>query len=171
MCNNVITKLHYHNITLMARPGITKEQVFETADEIRDEGGIPTITAVRDRLGKKGSYSTYSRYLQEWRDTQNPAPTPPPTPDSVSAIARRLWSEAWRLAAEELETEKQKWEKEKKLLRLELHNLAIELDHCKEALHESEQRERKALEQASKLQGMLDVLQGGKPETPGRKSS
>jgi len=121
----------------MARTGITKDQVFEVAREIRDEGGTVTIAAVRGRLGNTGSFSTYSRHLAEWRRKESPENKAPPTPASVETIARRLWSEAWRLASESLEAAGQQWDKEKKHLELELHNLAIELDQSKKAFDEA----------------------------------
>jgi len=121
----------------MARTGITKDQVFEAAREIRDEGGTVTIAAVRSRLGGTGSYSTYSRHLAEWRKQESSENHAPPTPASVEAIARRLWSEAWRLASESLENASRQWEKEKKHLEFELHNLAIELDQSKQAFNEA----------------------------------
>ena len=34
----------------MARPGVTREQVFETADALVREGQNPTVVAVRTRL-------------------------------------------------------------------------------------------------------------------------
>ncbi len=121
----------------MARTGITKDQVFEAAREIRDEGGTVTIAAVRGRLGNTGSFSTYSRHLAEWRRQESPENEAPPTPASVETIARRLWSEAWRLASESLETAGRQWEKEKKHLEFELHNLAIELDQSRQAFDEA----------------------------------
>jgi len=35
----------------MARAGVTREQVFETADALVREGQNPTVVAVRTRLG------------------------------------------------------------------------------------------------------------------------
>ena len=43
----------------MARQGITREQVFETATALADEGIQPTVKLVRDRIG--GSFSTITR--------------------------------------------------------------------------------------------------------------
>ena len=39
----------------MGRKGVTKDQVFETAAALRDEGLTPTVKAIQERIG--GSYS------------------------------------------------------------------------------------------------------------------
>lgn len=49
--------------------GITREDVFAAADEIFATGKNPTQASVRARLGK-GSFSTISKYLSDWRETQ-----------------------------------------------------------------------------------------------------
>lgn len=49
--------------------GITRENVFEAASEIFAGGKNPTQASVRSRLGK-GSFSTISKYLSEWRQQQ-----------------------------------------------------------------------------------------------------
>jgi hypothetical protein len=51
----------------MARPGITREQVFEAANKLKAEGKQITMQRVRDALGETGSFTTISRLLEEWR--------------------------------------------------------------------------------------------------------
>lgn len=48
--------------------GITREDVFTAATEIFAAGKVPTQASVRLKLGK-GSFSTISKYLAEWRET------------------------------------------------------------------------------------------------------
>lgn len=48
---------------------ITPDQVHAIADEIRAEGGKPTLRAVRERLGT-GSMGTVSKHLQQWKAGQ-----------------------------------------------------------------------------------------------------
>jgi len=50
----------------MARSGVTREQVFETADALVREGQNPTVVAVRTRLGG-GSPNTITPLLAEWK--------------------------------------------------------------------------------------------------------
>jgi hypothetical protein len=52
--------------------GITREDVFEAASIIFAGGKNPTQVLVRSRLGK-GSFSTISKYLSEWRQQQTDA--------------------------------------------------------------------------------------------------
>ena len=61
----------------MARPGMTREQVFEVADALVREGQSPTVVAVRTRLGG-GSPNTI-----------NPLLGPKPTFVSPSAVSQR----------------------------------------------------------------------------------
>ena len=48
---------------------ITENQVHSVADAIRAEGGVPTLRAVRERLGA-GSMGTVSKHLQHWKAGQ-----------------------------------------------------------------------------------------------------
>ena len=52
----------------MGRPGITYEEVAQTAELLAKKGINPTITQVRDKLGT-GSRSTIHQHLTEWRKT------------------------------------------------------------------------------------------------------
>lgn len=49
--------------------GVTREDIFAVADEIFSTGKNPTQATVRAKLGK-GSFSTISKYLAEWRENQ-----------------------------------------------------------------------------------------------------
>lgn len=50
----------------MARPGVTKEQVFSAANTLKSEGTAVTIVNVRNHLGT-GSPNTVHRYLADWK--------------------------------------------------------------------------------------------------------
>jgi len=52
----------------MGNKRIRYEDVEETADEIIRSGGVPTVTAVRSRLGR-GSRTTINRHLNTWRES------------------------------------------------------------------------------------------------------
>lgn len=52
--------------------GVTREDIFAVADEIFSAGKNPTQASVRAKLGK-GSFSTISKYLAEWRENQTDA--------------------------------------------------------------------------------------------------
>lgn len=49
--------------------GITREDVFASATDIFAQGKNPTQAKIRSALGK-GSFSTISKYLAEWREQQ-----------------------------------------------------------------------------------------------------
>lgn len=49
--------------------GVTREDIFAVADEIFSAGKNPSQASVRAKLGK-GSFSTISKYLAEWRENQ-----------------------------------------------------------------------------------------------------
>lgn len=92
----------------MGRPGITREQVFETADAIAREGVTPTVMAVRKRLGG-GSPNNITKWLSEWK-TQNETTrieALPPFPEPVEAAMRQVWGTAWKGAREQLESERE----------------------------------------------------------------
>lgn len=92
----------------MARPGVTREQVFETADALVREGQNPTIVSVRQRLGG-GSPNTITPLLAEWKalhDAQQVA-TLPPVPEPVMASLRQVWGTAWQHAQGHLTGERE----------------------------------------------------------------
>ena len=83
----------------MARQGISKEQVYEAAAALREEGISPTVQAVRERIGS-GSFSTISGHLADWKAehaAQGPADIPP-IPEKVQAAFAQIWATAARSA-------------------------------------------------------------------------
>ena len=75
----------------MARPGITQEQVFEAATALQDEGTVPTVQSVRERIGS-GSYTTITPMLNAWRDEHaKSAPAHvPDIPETVRGLLGRF---------------------------------------------------------------------------------
>jgi hypothetical protein len=91
----------------MARAGVTREQIFETAEALVREGRSPTVVAVRTRLGG-GSPNTIAPLLAEWRalNDRRQAGGVPPAPEPVEAVLRQVWGVAWKAAQDQLETER-----------------------------------------------------------------
>ncbi|MBN2702378.1 MAG: DNA-binding protein [Methylothermaceae bacterium] len=141
----------------MARPGITKKQVFDTAQELLDEGSEPTVTTIRARLGS-GSYSTISRFLSEWRDNQKQAQAAPTTPPSVETMARRMWSEAWRLAEDSVKDARSELESERRRFESEIRNLSVECDQKQKALNEAMERLQEAVRKLMEREIELEHL-------------
>lgn len=54
----------------MARPGISKQEVFEVASQLLGQGREPTIAEVRQIL-QTGSNSTIANHLRDWRKEQD----------------------------------------------------------------------------------------------------
>jgi cell division protein FtsB len=75
--------------------GITREDVFEAASIIYAGGKNPTQASVRSRLGK-GSFSTISKYLSEWRQQQTDAEAiiseEEEMPDEVGSLLKRTYA-------------------------------------------------------------------------------
>ncbi len=75
--------------------GITREDVFEAASIIFAGGKNPTQASVRSRLGK-GSFSTISKYLSEWRQQQTDAEAiiseEEEMPDEVRSLLKRTYA-------------------------------------------------------------------------------
>ncbi len=91
----------------MARPGITEEQTHEAADALVAEGTKPTVLLVRERIG--GSYSTVKKYLDTWNIThaEEHIPDIPEMPETVTTAMWQTWAAAWRVAQEDISTERQ----------------------------------------------------------------
>lgn len=70
-CINCINTL-IHIIQLgkgMRQDAVTREEIFQVADELFAQGINPTQVKIRERLGK-GSYATINKYLREWRNLE-----------------------------------------------------------------------------------------------------
>ena len=76
---------------------VSREQVFQAANDLDRKGQKPTLAAVRKSIGS-GSFSTISEHLAEWK-TQRAAiapsePAPQPIADRVRGLADEIWSHA-----------------------------------------------------------------------------
>lgn len=58
-----------YKVNMAHAHGLTREEIFNAASEIFATGKNPTQAVVRAKLGK-GSFSTISKYLAEWREQQ-----------------------------------------------------------------------------------------------------
>lgn len=82
----------------MPRSGITREQVFEAANRLVEQGITPTPALIRNALGK-GSFTTISQHLSAWKDyrwhSENNLQW---IPKSVETKAMELIQETWEAA-------------------------------------------------------------------------
>jgi chromosome segregation ATPase len=81
----------------MARSGLTREQVLETAEALLLEGQTPTVVGIRTRLGG-GSTANITKWLGEWKEENElrRAETLPPMPPAVEGAMRQVWGAAWQ---------------------------------------------------------------------------
>ncbi|WP_297444988.1 DNA-binding protein [Acidiferrobacter sp.] len=89
----------------MSRSGITPEQVFAVASDLRDRGQTVTVQAVRQALGA-GSFTTIAQHLRAWR-AHTEAPAPMALPPAIAAAATQaltaMWTAAGTLARQEID--------------------------------------------------------------------
>ncbi len=125
----------------MARQGITREQVYEVADTLTDEGTAPTVQAVRERLGT-GSYTTISAHLGDWRKDHagEPPAEVPDMPERVIGAFRQVWRVAERAALEAIETERSGLDAARRQMDKEAAGMAAEIARLEQALEASEHR-------------------------------
>ncbi|WP_200335987.1 DNA-binding protein [Thiocystis violacea] len=134
----------------MARSGVTREQVFETADALVREGQNPTVVAVRSRLGG-GSPNTITPLLAEWKalHEHQQAASLPAIPEPVEAVLRQVWGVAWQAAQGQLAGEREALAQARKAIEQERAEMLAEigkLDGELERTRESVQQGRAALE-------------------------
>ncbi|MCP4042623.1 MAG: hypothetical protein GY731_11825, partial [Gammaproteobacteria bacterium] len=125
----------------MARQGISKEQVYTAAAELREEGSAPTVQAVRDRLGS-GSFSTISAHLAEWK-AENAAQGPadiPAMPEKVQASFNQIWATASRSAQEGVETQREALEAMRREMDKERAEMAAEIGRLEGSLEDATER-------------------------------
>lgn len=91
----------------MARQGISKEQVYAAASDLRDGGVAPTVQAVRERIGS-GSYTTINTHLAAWKEegADQALGDIPAMPDKVQDAFNRIWATAARSAQEDVEAQR-----------------------------------------------------------------
>jgi colicin import membrane protein len=149
----------------MPRTGVTREQVFEAADQLAQEGIQPTTKLVRDRTG--GSFSTITPHLAVWKDERGGRAVAniPDMPEGVAGAARAMWAAAWNAAQEAVKTERdgltaarREMDKERAELAQEIGELESKLEAAEgeratlaNSLAEEEKRHRAADERMGNL--------------------
>ena len=80
---------------------ITKNQIFQVADQLTVAGESVTLAAVRKLLGG-GSYTTINEALKEWKAKQQVAVMPlrEPAPEGISKRLDEVGAEVWAIALE-----------------------------------------------------------------------
>jgi chromosome segregation ATPase len=133
--------------TAMARPGITREQVFEAAEALLLEGQAPTVVGVRTRLGG-GSPNTVAPWLAEWKAQSETKKVDalPPLPEPVESAMRQVWGAAWKGAQVQLEAEREALGNVRKDIERERAEMLAEIQRLDSALDEAQGETRQTAE-------------------------
>ena len=121
----------------MARTGIDKQQVFEAASSLAEEGTRPTVQTLRERIGS-GSYSTISAHLAEWK-AERATPVNqniPPIPDGVQAAFARIWATAAKAAQDALEQQRETFEVMRREMDIERADMVAEIKHLEASIED-----------------------------------
>lgn len=92
--------------------GLTKEQIFNAANELFNEGISPTLVNVRKKLGT-GSMSTITAVMAEWRNEQKKPEmpireiTPPEIMERMDFLGSEVWAVALAMANTRLKAERE----------------------------------------------------------------
>jgi len=70
----------------MARPGIVYEEVEKAINQLQVKGERITVSRVRETLGNRGSTTTISRYLKQWKTFQEAMNTEVGTVSKVPSV-------------------------------------------------------------------------------------
>jgi DNA repair exonuclease SbcCD ATPase subunit len=144
----------------MARPGVTRKQVFDTADALVLEGQNPTVLRIRERLGG-GSPNTINPLLGEWRAQQerDQAPSQPPVPETVESMLRQVWGAAWKEAQGQLSAEREVLEQARQAAAQERQDWEREIERMDKALNASHRAEERCQSQLEALRQELAGVQ------------
>ncbi|MBF0316253.1 MAG: DNA-binding protein [Oligoflexia bacterium] len=91
----------------MTTPGITKDQVFTAIETLLKSGQSLTLQLIREEL-KGGSFSTISKHLAEWKETQSKQTIDlPEIPQEVTGYIKKIWMTAYQESNKLLESERE----------------------------------------------------------------
>ena len=90
---------------------LSKEEIWAAADELAGEGEVPTLQAVRERLGR-GSFGKITPVMAEWRERQLvhqgiETPMPHNLKARGQAHVEQLWTAAMAAANASLQPERE----------------------------------------------------------------
>jgi chromosome segregation ATPase len=146
---------------------ITKEQVFQAAQNLNTAGQNPTLAAVRKALGG-GSYSTITQYMAEWRNANDNEIKPDlePAPDTVTnkiaTMAAQIWITALDTANNRYAAEKETMYIAEEQLRQQLMDATALADELTTEIEELKKRYdalfKEALEKAKEITQLREAL-------------
>ncbi len=135
---------------------LSKEQIFQAAEQLVAAKETPTLTNVRKLLGG-GSFSTISEAMAEWRTQQTASAKhhialPQPLSNRFQTLSHELWSNALDLANKQLRQEYEALKAARSQMETaqqEAATLADQLSHGLETLQIHYQRTVEELQQTN----------------------
>jgi chromosome segregation ATPase len=126
---------------LMARPGITYQDVVKTAQQLVGQGKIPTIESIRRILGT-GSTTTIAPYLRDWKARQNQTQqlaTKEKIPEELVSLLKGLWERVMDQAEEKIQHIREKSTEEIHTLRQKMDVFSQEHQRTQKQYHQLQQ--------------------------------
>lgn len=127
---------------------LTKEQIFQAADQLAEAGESPTLANVRKALGG-GSFTTISEAMNEWKAKQQAASTPlrEPAPEAITSRLDEIGAEIWAVALDKANA-----------------RLSSEREALETIRHQLEEAQQEATDLADQLSAELETLQANYKE-------
>ncbi|WP_295587281.1 DNA-binding protein [uncultured Lamprocystis sp.] len=139
----------------MSAHGATRQRAFQTACTLAAAGKRPTIAAVREGLGGKGSQQAIGAGIDDWLDEAARRFQIPGIPEALRAQVVEVWDQACGLAGEQ-------WDGAKAALEAQVSGLDAQVAAVAEernaARTESERLVAELNNQGTTLRETLDAL-------------
>jgi chromosome segregation ATPase len=142
---------------------LTRDQIWQVANELAAEAIKPTLSNVRKRLGS-GSYTTIQEAMAEWKSRRQQASTPnrEPAPAELTALTQEnnqlktelheLRAAQERLTAELADVKRKSGE--------EINRTMEKANRKDTEAIEARKGEKAAIERAARAEGKVEALQG-----------
>jgi DNA repair exonuclease SbcCD ATPase subunit len=115
---------------------VTKEEVFSKAAELDAKGVKVSVVKIRELLGR-GSYSTITKFLEEWQAEEPEVIEAPEVPEAVAGLMPTIWQVCYAEAEKKFHAERQQRHTEIEQLRAELESTKAATDTLENDLEEA----------------------------------
>ena len=151
----------------MRSASITPQDVAAVANQLIKTGHNPTIAAVRQGLGDRGSNSTIQKYLAEWRESfkeGNVQALPESLPEELLAPFEEIFNTAVGVAGQKHDGERKEFESKLQGFQTQLFEMETKLSAAVDEnsrLHDGHEKQRQAIvemhEGRKKLESELEA--------------
>ena len=121
--------------------GLSRDEIWAAADAIAREGRLPRVADVHKGLGR-GSYTTITDAMRDWREANKPAAATAPetAPEAISGRLTALGNELWALARQTAQAELQKEREALDEVKVSMHDQQRETAELADALAEDNEQ-------------------------------